>query len=269
MKIGENVVDRGLFEKTAVKFPLFPQTNKAVATTFALYEEGAEKSTIQPVGASEAYSTAPMAAPAEVEFLDREVAILADGNFMIACGLGKREALLVDAIGKLAGRCNIEMHPTVLTFTTTPNRLTVENIKEVGVKAVRFDAANLLGSLDIPRDGLIGEIFGEMATDATLQKDEMVAELSLRHKRFRRPALDAVPIPKSEFLERAAIRIFRDEEVSSYTIVLADDTEWEEGDLKLNRSVTIAKDGSTFSMPEALQAMLYYLAELHAKGHLR
>ncbi len=269
MKIGEHVIDRGLFEKTAVKFPSFPQTNKAVATTFALYEEGAEKSTIQPVGASETYSTAPMPAPAEVEFLDREVAILADGNFMIACGLGKREALLVDAIRELASRCDVEMHPTVLTFTTTPNRLSVEKIREIGVKAVRFDAANFLGSLDIPREGLIGEIFSGMTTDATLQKEEMVAELSLRHKRFRRPTLDAVPTPKNEFLERAAIKTFRDGEVSSYTIVLDDDTEWVEGDLKLNRSVTVTKDGSTFSMPEALQAMLDYLSELHAKGHLR
>lgn len=269
IKIGENVVNRGLFEKTAVKFPLFPQTNKAVAATFALYEEGAEKSTIRPVGTTEAYSTAPLPAPDDVEFLDREVAILADGNFMISCGLGKREALLIDAIGKLASRCNIEMHPTTLIFTTTPNRLTVETIREVGVKAVRLDAANFLGSLDMPRDSLIGEFFSGMHTDAALQKEEMIAELSLRRKRFKRPTLDSVPTPKNEFLERAAIKTFRDKEVSSYTIVLDDDTEWEEGDLKLNRSVTIAKDGSTFSMPEALQAMLDYLAELQAKGHLR
>lgn len=269
MKIGEHVVDRGLFQKTAVKFPQFPKTNKAVAATFALYEEGAEKSTVQTVGANEAYSTAPLSAPAEVEFLDREVAILADGNFMIACGLGKRESLLVDAIGKLANRCDIEIHPTTLTFTTTPNHLTVEKIRAVGVKAVRFDVANFLGSLDMPRVGPIGEIFSKMTTDAAMQKEEMIAELSIRHRKFRRPTFDSVPTPKNEFLERTAIKTFRDENVSSYTIVLDDDTEWEEGDLKLNRSVTIAKDGSTFSMPEALQAMLEYLVELQDKGHLR
>lgn len=269
MKNGGHVVDRSLFEKTAVKFPPFPQTNEAVATTFALYEEGAEKSTIKPAGESEAYSTAPLSAPAEVEFLDREVAILADGNFMISCGLGRRESLLIDAICKLAGSCNIQMSPNTLSFTTTPNRLTVEKIRKVGVKAVHFDVANFLGSLDIPKDGLIGQIFSGMSTDASFKKEEMVAELRVGHKKIGRPTLEAVPISKNEYLERAAIKTFRDEEISSYTIVLDDDTEWKEGDLKLTRSVPIAIDGSTFSMPEALQAMLDYLVELRDNEFLQ
>ncbi len=37
------IVRRGLWDKTAVKFPQFPQTNQAIAALFALYEEGAKK----------------------------------------------------------------------------------------------------------------------------------------------------------------------------------------------------------------------------------
>lgn len=268
VKSGDLVVDRGLYDKTAIKFPSFPQTNKSVAAQFALYEEGAEKSTIRPVGENETYSTAPLPAPKEVEFLEHEVAILADGNFMVACGLGQRQGLLVDAIGKLADRCSIEMHPTALGFASTPNRLTVERIRSIGVKSVRFDAANFLGSLNIPNDSLLGGIFGGMATDAVMQKQEMVAELSIHPKSRKRAILDAVETPKNEWLERTAVKTFQDKEVSSYTIILNDDTEWEEGDLKLRRKVNVARDGSTFSMPEAMQAMLDYLDELRTKGLL-
>lgn len=266
---GDHLVNRGLMAKTAIKFPSFPKTNKAVAAQFALYEEGAQKSTIQPVGTIEAYSTAPLPAPEEAEFLEHEVAILVDGNYMVACGLGKRQGLLVNAIGQLADRCDIEMHPTALGFTNTPNHLTVKKIRSVGVRSVRFDAANFLGSLDIPTNSLIGEIFGGMTTKADLQKQEMIAELIIQPKKLRRAKLDTLKTPKNEWLERTAVKTFQDEDVSSYTIILDDGTEWKEGDLKLSRSVTVAQDGSTFSMPQALQAMLNYLDELQSGGHLR
>lgn len=268
IKGGDHIVDRGFFDKTAIKFPSFPKTNQAVAAQFALYEEGAEKSTIRPPKTTEVYSTAPLTAPEDVEFLEREVAILVDGNFMIACGLGNRQNMLVDAIGKFALRCGMKMHPTTLVFATIPNRLTVERIRSVGVKSVRFDAANFLGSLDISAQSLIGTIFGTSTTMADFQKQEMVAELSIHPKKFRRTKLDIVATPKNEWLERTAVKTFQDEGVSSYTIILDDNSEWPEGDLKLSRSVTLARDGSTFNMSEALQAMLDYLDELRNGGHL-
>lgn len=263
------IVDRGLFDKTAVKFPPFPKTNQAVAAQFALYEEGAKKSTINTSGATETYSTTPLTAPEKEEFLDHEVAILVEGNFMIACGIGKRLGLLVDAIGKIASSCNVEMPPASLSFANTPNKLTVQKIRSVGVRSINFDASNFLGSLDISTKSLIGSIFGSSASFTEFQKEEMVADLSIYSKRSTKAKLETVKATKNEWLEKAAVKTFQDDDVSSFTIVLDDGTEWKEGDLKLSRSVNIARDGSTFSMPEALQAMLDYLAELKAGGHLR
>ena len=93
-------VDRSLLDKIAVKFPAFPKTNEAITAQFALFEEGAQKSNISGHGARE-YATNPITAPSESEFLDHEVAVLVSGNHLIACSLGNRQTLLIDAIGKL------------------------------------------------------------------------------------------------------------------------------------------------------------------------
>lgn len=269
MSAGDHLVKRGLIYKTAVKFPQFPRTNEAIAAQFALYEEGAEKSTIRPDGDAETYSTDRLTAGKNLEFLEHEVAILAEGNYMVACGLGKRQGLLIEAIAQLAGRRGIKMHPTALGFVTTPNKLTIERIRSVGVQSIVFDAANFLGSLDIPTRSLIGSIFGKSASMNDFKKQEMMAELSIHPKKFRRTKLDVVTTPKSEWLENTAVKAVKDEEVSSYTIVLDDDTTWKEGDLVLTRKVTIGADGSTFSMAEALQAMLVYMDELREGGLLK
>ncbi|MCE6074969.1 hypothetical protein GOZ90_13240 [Agrobacterium vitis] len=262
------VVKRGLFDRAALKFPSFPKTNQAIAAVFALYEEGAEKSTIRISASNEEYSTKNLSAPQEFEFLDHEVAILVDGNYVIACGLGKRQALLIDTIAKFAKPYGIEIHHSTLDLTSIPNRLTVEKIRSIGVESIRFDAANFLGSLDISTHSLIGTIFSSSATVADFQKHEMVAELNIKPKPLRRAKIETTKTQKNEWLERAAIRTFQDGEVSSYTIILDDKTEWKEGDLKLTRSVPIDKDGSSFKISDALQAMLNYLEELRLKGHL-
>lgn len=269
MNPGDHIIERDLLSKTAINFPLFPKTNKAIAAQFALYEEGAEKSTIQPEGNAESYSTASLTAPTAEEFLDREVAILVDGNYLIACGLRSRHGLLIDAIGKLANRCNIKMHPSALHLTNTPNHLTIDKIRSVGVKSVKFDAANLLGSFDIPTDSLIGEIFGGMTSAKKLQQQDMVAELCIHPKISRKMKVDTVATLKNEWLERTAVKAFQEEGVSSYTIVLDDETEWKEGELKLSRKVTVDADGSTYNMPQALQKMLEYYDYLQDGGHLK
>lgn len=265
MNAGDHVLKRALLYHTAVKFPQFPKTNEALAAQIALYEQGAEKSTIRP----DTYSTNRLTAGENLEFLEHEVAILVDGNYMIACGLGKRQSLLIDAIAQLASRRGIEMHPTTLSFVTTPNQLTIERIRSIGVKSIVFDAANFLGSLDMPTKSLIGSLFGKSASMNDFVKQEMVAELSIHPKRVGRTKLDVIATPKSEWLENAAVKTFKDEDVDSYTIILDDDTKWKEGDLVLNRQVKIGADGSTFSMPEALHAMLTYMDELREKGLLK
>ncbi len=269
MKPGDHCVDRSLIDKTAISFPATPRSNKAMAVTFALYEVGAKKSTIRPVGTKETYSTAHLSAPEDDEFLGGEIAILVEDDFIIACSLGNRKSVLLDAIGKLADKCEIELDPLAIDFFPVANKLTLEKIRSIGVKLVKFDAANYLGSVDMPKDGLISRIFGTMAADTDLKKDKMIAELSIHPRRLHGMAFGGTETPKNEWLKQTALKTFEDDEVGSYTIILHDDTEWKDGDLKLGRSVSVAEDGSTFNMPQALEAMLGYFAELKDGGHLR
>lgn len=269
LKDDDLIVPRSLFEKTAVKFPSFPKTNNAVAAQFGMYEEGAEKSTIQVSGTMGEYSTISVPAPDKAEFLSHEIAILTDENFMIACGLGQRQGIIIDAIGTLAKRCGINIAPTEFTFGNTPNRLTVEKIRRIGVKSIQFDAANLLGSLDISTESVIGSLFGKTSTREYFKRQEMIAELSIRPKTIGRPQVQAVAMPKNVWLEKAAVKTFEDDDVGSYTITLDDNSVWKEGDLKLSRTVDLPKDGSSFQVSKALQEMLDYLDQLKKGGHLK
>lgn len=263
------VVNRGFWDRTAVNFPQFPKTNEAVAAQFALYEEGAERSTVRREASSGDYSTAPISAPDASEFLNHEVAVLASGNFLIACGLGNRQTLLLDALGQLAAQSGIDFPPGCISLATIPNRLTVERIRSKGVKSIRFDAANLIGSLDVSSKGVIESVFGSASGVTELKRQEMVAELSIRPRRIgRRSDVEIVATPKDEWLSNTAVKVYNEDRISSYTIVLDDETEWTEGELKLTKSVSIAKDGSSYQMAEALQKMLEYMTELQEGGHL-
>ncbi|MEP3784135.1 hypothetical protein [Ascidiaceihabitans sp.] len=262
------IADRGLWEKTAVKFPQFPKTNEAVAAQFALYEEGAEKSTIKRDKGSE-YNTSPISAPEASEFLNHEVAVLVSGNHLIACGLGTRHTVLIDAIGQLATRCELNFPPGCMHFATIPNKLTVEKIRNTGVRSIKFDAANLLGSLDVQSQGVVETIFGPSTDVDSIKREEMVAELSIRPKPLgRRSALEVIETPKDEWLGKAAVQVFKEDRINSYTIVLNDDTTWSEGELKLTKKVDVGRVGSTYNMAEALQEMLDYFEELRKGGHL-
>lgn len=263
------VVPRGFWDRTAVKFPQFPSTNEAIAAQFALYEEGAERSTVKRSPASGDYSTEAIAAPDAAEFLNHEVAILVTGNFLIACGLGNRQTLLIEALGQLASDSGISFPPGCMSLATIPNKLTVERIRSIGVKSIKFDAANLLGSLDVSSQGVIESVFGSGAGITELKRKDMIAELSLRPKYLgKSSSLDVVETPKDVWLSKTAVKVYNEEQIDSYTIVLDDDTEWKEGELKLTRSVSVSKDGSSYQMAEALQKMLEYLHDLRDGGHL-
>lgn len=156
-----------------------------------------------------------------------------------------------------------------MSLATIPNNLTVERIRSTGVKSIKFDAANLLGSLDVSSQGVIENVFGTGAGIPELKRKDMIAELSLRPKFLgKRSKLDVVKTPKDEWLSKTAVKVYNEERIESYTIVLDDDTEWKEGELKLTRSVSVSKDGSSYRMAEALQKMIEYLHDLRKGGHL-
>ncbi len=263
IKTIDSSVDRDLFSKVEIGFPSFPETNDALAVKFALYEEGSEKSTILKKMTAETYSTGTQAAEEEHEFLDREVAILVDGNIMLACGLGNRCSLLIESISKLADRCGIKLHPTSFVFVDAANKLTLERIQSAGVKCVKFDATYYLGNLDNSPSGIFDTVFGPASGEYAYQKQEMTAEVIVSKTKLKTELR-----PKNEWLGRTAIDAFQDEDISSYTIVLDDDTEWREGHLKLKKSIKIPSDGSTFNEIAAFQAMMDYHRELKKSGLL-
>ena len=128
---------------------------------------------------------------------------------------------------------------------------------------------NLLGSLDVSTDGVLEDLFGRSGTIDDIKRQEMVAELSIQPKRVgKRGKLEVIETSKDEWLGNAAVKLRNEDRVDSYTIILADGTEWPEGELKLTRKVDVGCDGSTYQMADALQEMLNYMEDLRSGGHL-
>ena len=268
-KPSDLVVRRALFDRAHASFPAFPQTNTAVAATFALYEEGLEMSTLKASEDAQGYATSPHSAPEGSHYVGNEVAILVEGNYMVACNLGNRQSLLIEIISKLAHMQDIDFPPGCMSFATIPNQLTVEKIRQVGVKSVKFDASNLLGSLETDTKNVVSRVFGGLYRDKDLDKMGAIADLHLRLSKKKQKALGYDNyVSRSEWLDKAAEQAFEDEDVGGCTIILADGKEYKNGDLKLRTKVQIKMHGSSFQVPEAIGHMLEYLKELQSSGDL-
>lgn len=262
---GHQVLRRELFSQTAVGFPSFPQTNEAIALQLALFEEGGKRSLVSTDSGSSGYQTSEINAPSGAEFLSNEVALLVSGNFVITCALGNRHALFCDAIGQLADACSIPFPPGCMSLAAIPNRLTLERIQGVGVSAIRFDAGDLQGSVQQANSGLIRSIFAPLPSDEEAERQSMVTELNIRpaNKKHAKAVMD--DIDRNQWVTRVASQAHETEEVSQYTIVLEDGSEWRDGELKLKRSVKVDVEGSSYNVPQALQHMMEYLSYLRSR----
>lgn len=259
-------IEREYWRKMAVKFPSFPKTNEAIAMQIGLYEEGAKANTIQPPSQLKEYETDSISAPDQSEFLDHEMILLAKGNYLISCSLGNRAALLVQAIEELAGRAGASIPPGTLSLKIPPNRLTVDRIREIGVSKIGFDIASYLGEVDVSTGGWFGSLFSSGLKDRDIQHDEILASLSIEPRSKSRMQMGYDEEPRREWLDKAAVQAYEDEQISSYVIILRDGTVWPEKELKLKKSVKIEAQGNGYSAPHALQAMLDYLNDIEEKG---
>lgn len=268
-EVGNAAIDREYWRKIAVKFPSFPKTNEAVAMQIALYEEGAEASTIQLMETDDRYATDAVKAPEKSEFLEHEVVILAKGNYMVSCNLGNRLALLVLAIQELAERAGRNIPPGTLSFSIPPNTLTIERIRRIGVARIDLDIAAYLAGSDIAAGGAFGALFSNSLGELGIRQSEMIADLSIRPDSRKAMKMSKEESPRNEWLDRAAVAAYDDDSISSYSVVLKDGTTWEEKSLKLNKSVQVERQGTTFSGPHALMAALDYLGDLEKEGLLK
>ena len=182
---------------------------------------------------------------------------------MVACNLGNRKLLLSQVILKFAERSGINLPPNSFSFTAAPNKLTIEKIRKKGVKRITFNVENYLGAFDLEEDNAFTRVFGRQASEKDLRREEMFAELVIRPSSLLvGKNLRAQPISKKQWLDDAAVKVFEDEDIESYTIVLNDDSRYNSGELKLSKKVRVRKRASSFNTADALQEMLNYLDEV-------
>ena len=264
----DTVVSKGFFDSVELKFPSFPAVNHAGIVQFDFFEEGATRTAISPNSASDSLEDTIVSAHDGGEFLDNRVIVLADHNYMIVCGLGNRKWALIDAIGQFADRCNIDLPPASLDFLRTPNRLSLQQIQQIGVKSVKFNAASLLGSVDVSEDGLCRRIWGTDMGPSDIERANLVSEVSINTKYLGKARIERGEVVRHEGLRGVGEVMCQDPEIESYTIVLNDDSEWTDGNLTLTRTVEVSKEGSSFRIEDVLAQMVKYRDYLNKNGYL-
>lgn len=265
-----SIVNRDLYKKTIVDFPSFPKTNQSVAALFVLYEEGTAISTVGVGKKKGNLKVDTLNAPKGKEFVDRETIILVDGNYVVSCNLQQNQGALLSAIETIARKVGIEIPPMGIDFAEISNKLTVDKIRKVGVKKIRLNVSDLLGSIQPVHDGLISHIFGVTSGTAEYEQKNTMAWLELNGNGGSSPmTLDYDSISKNKWLSEAATQALQDDDVSAYTILLNDGTSWKNDELTLTKTVNIIREGSSYNVPDALQHMLNYIDLLYDEGRIK
>lgn len=102
-------------------------------------------------------------------------------------------------------------------------------------------------------------IFAPMSGPEAIERESMVTEISIKPANKTSAKLETTEINRNDWVTRVASEAYEDEDVSQYTIVLDDGSEWRDGELKLRRSIKLEVDGSSYDVPQALQEMMKYL----------
>ncbi|WP_282077626.1 hypothetical protein [Epibacterium ulvae] len=267
---GEHVLSRGLIDQATIDFPSFPQTNDAVGMHIALQELGRKQTTVATNTTTASYEKATVPAPGDTEFLTNEISLLAVDNTLVICNLNKRENLIIDVILRTAEKCGINLAPTAVTLVKPANELTLEKIREQGVRSVKVDAYKLLSQLGATGNEHLDSLLGSSAAISDYQQEDVVANIEVRSRKIGKSRVEYSHIPKSYHLQRAAELTWESKDIDSYTIILNDGTPYSESAINLNKKVSLLTDGGTsYNKSEALYKMLEYLKTLRENGHLK
>jgi hypothetical protein len=241
--------------------------NSGIGAVFSLFEHGRTMSTLKLASSNLDLSHGEQQAEDGEEFLDSNVCIFVVENYLLACGLGNRAATLACAISDMAKKCGSVSFQGDFQIAGIPNNLTLEDIKKHGVKQIRFNISNFLGSL--PKNlqhNLVEQVFGSTSSTADIERRRNTTA-TLEMRQLQRRSGVEVGVSKThvdDWLSDVAAEAVLSDEVPSYTLLLNNDVQYSSREMHLKKKIDVRKSGSSFHLDDAHFALVEYYRELKA-----
>lgn len=207
--------------------------------------------------------------PNKQDFLKEEIVFLVVRDHIVACNLKNKNGTLANNVLQLANKADVLGQDIKMKIADVPDKTTLEQIEEVGVKHVDFSITSFMENLNISTKNQAGSrimrmILGMPAQDAALRKRaNAIGRMTLKRGRFERDE-----IQKDEWLTAVGKELMIAGSSDHFTIILEDKTKISNSNLRKSRCVKLRRHANSYSFEHAKMELEAYYQVLVDDGSL-
>ncbi len=208
--------------------------------------------------------------PENRQFLADEIVLLISENNVIACGLSNKQGTFASLLHTLAERLGVLGEDATFKIKDVPNRTTLKQVKDVGVKTIDLSIETYLASVELIDPGSVLDrvaraLFLVPSDTSNLRKRAaMSAKLHISRGHFKK-----AEIQKDDWVSFVGAEVIDSAYGDDYKIVLEDDTIISNENLRVMKPVEIKRHANSVSYHQTKLELSQYLVELEERGMLR
>ena len=265
----DRVMPIDLFRHQALAHVEPNQHGNGVFARFFEFEEGAT-GLIDLASKDRSAEIEALLPPENRNFLADEIVLLIAENNIIACGLSNEQGTFAALLHTLAERLGVLGKETTFRMKDVPNKTTLEQVRDVGVKTIDLSIETYLASVEkIDAGSFTDRVYKSLfwapsKTSQLRKRAAMSAKLHISRGRFTK-----AEIQKDEWVSFVGAEVIDAAYGEDYKMVLEDDTVISNENLKVMKPVEIVRHANSVSYHQTKLELNQYLVELEARGMLR
>lgn len=207
--------------------------------------------------------------PDKRDFLKDEMVCYVVDDHIVACNMKNKAGTFCANVLEFASKAEAIGSDVKMRIADVPDKTTLRQLAEIGVKEVDFSIMSFFESLEIDTRRQAGMRVMQMilgvSSDckATKHRANAVGKMILRRGRFEKDE-----VHKDEWLTDIGRELMVAGSVEKYTITLEDGTKVSNASLKKTRSVKLKRHANSFAFESAKAELESFYRELVADGAL-
>lgn len=207
--------------------------------------------------------------PDKRDFLKDEMVCYVVDDHIIACNLKNKSGTFCANVLEFARKTETIGEDVRMRIADVPDKTTLHQLSEIGVKEVDFSISSFFESLEIDTRRQAGTrimsmILGVSSNDTgTRHRANALGKMVLRRGRFEKDE-----VQKDDWLTEIGTELMVAGSVEKYTITLEDGTKVSNASLKKSRSVKLKRHANSFSFESAKAELENFYRELVSDGAL-
>lgn len=202
--------------------------------------------------------------PDNRDFLREQVIFLIFGNEIIACNSGNKTGSLISGLLDLGKRAEVVGVDARVGVVDVPDRSTIAQMTQIGVKRVEFSLSSFL--TDLPSDSFSGSRAQVLKSIFSLPKANR-SEIARRANTIGRIFLSrgrfkSSEVKRDEWLTTIAAQAVADPEIETYNIILEDDSRISNDRLRKTKKIDVRRQANSYNYTHAKFAMSDYYRAL-------